>query len=96
MSIIRIDPDTMALRANQYRMEGQNVGQVIADLDSLLSALQTEWEGDASRAYADLYFSQLKPQFQRAQQLIDEIAHALDVTAQEMRATDQASAAQFR
>ena len=96
MSIIRIDPDTMIVRANQYRVEAQNVGQIIANLDQLLSALQTEWEGDASRAYADQYFSELKPTFQRAQQLIDEVSIALERTAQQMRDSDMTSASQFK
>lgn len=93
---IRIDPDTMNQRAGQYRNEAQNVGQIISSMDHLLGNLQTEWEGDASASYAERYNSDLKPAFQRAQQLIEEIAAALDKTAQQMREQDAAIANGFR
>ena len=93
---IRIDPDTMNQRANQYRTEAQNVGQVIQSMDNLLGTLQTEWEGSASQSYKDRYEGDLKPAFLRAQQLIDEIATALDKTAQQMREQDAAIASGFQ
>ena len=96
MANIRIDPDSMDSRANEYRTEGQNVGQVIAKMDNLLAALQAEWEGEASRSYADRYQSDLKPAFLRAQELIDEIATALNQTASAMREQDAAIASGFR
>ena len=57
------------------------MGNVISRMDSLLSALQSEWEGEASNAYASR-FQELRPGFVRAQELITEIAQSLDSTAQ--------------
>lgn len=85
---IRISPDVMNQRAGQYRNEAQNIGQVISSMDGLVSNLQAEWEGEASNAFVERYQSDLKPSFQRAQQLIEEIAAALDSTANDMRETD--------
>ncbi len=93
---IRIDPDTMDSRAGEYRTEGSKVGEVISKMDSLLSALQSEWEGEASKSYAERYESELKPAFQSAQQLIEEIATALNKTANAMREQDAALAGGFR
>lgn len=96
MSNIRIDPDTMNVRAGEYRNEADQVGQVIGKMDTLLSYLQAEWEGEASRSYIDRYQSDLRPSFQRAQDLINEIAVALDSTASMMREQDAHIAAGFR
>lgn len=92
---IRMTPDTMRQRATQYRSEADNVNGVIKKMDSLLSQLQGEWEGDASKSYAERY-AQLKPGFQKAEELIREIAQALDSTAKIVEETDQSIANQFR
>jgi len=92
---IRITPDQMRERANQYRNEADNVNGVICTMDSLLSNLQGEWEGAASESYAARY-EELKPGFQKAEELIREIASALDSTASIVETTDSDIAAQFQ
>jgi len=92
---IRISPDTMRQRAGQYRNEAQSVNQVITNMDNLLNNLQSEWEGEASQSYAQRY-AELKPGFQKAEQLINEIAQALDKTAASLEETDSSIAAAFR
>ena len=92
---IRITPDQMRQRANQYRNEADTVNGVIGQMDSLLGMLQAEWEGSASESYAARY-AELKPGFLKAEELIREIAQALDSTAQIVEETDSNIAAQFR
>ena len=92
---IRITPDQMRSRANEYRTEADTVNGVISKMDSLLSALQGEWEGSASESYAQRY-AELKPGFVKAEELIREIAAALDSTANIVEQTDQDIASQFR
>lgn len=92
---IRISPDTMRQRAGQYRSEANNVQSVISSMDNLLSQLQSEWEGEASQSYAQRY-AELKPGFQKAEELINEIAIALDKTAQALEETDASIASGFR
>lgn len=92
---IRITPDQMRSRANEYRTEATNVQGVINKMDRLLSTLQGEWEGAASRAYASR-FEELRPGFVRARELIDEIARALDATAARLEDTDAQIAAALR
>ena len=92
---IRITPDQMRERANQYRNEAETVNGVIGKMDSLLQALQGEWEGSASESYAARY-QELKPGFQKAEALIREIATALDSTARIVEETDSSIASQFR
>ena len=94
-SQIRISPDTMRQRAGQYRKEASNVNQVIAAMDNLLNNLQGEWEGEASQSYAQRY-AELKPSFNNAEELIDEIASALEQTADILEETDASIASAFR
>ncbi len=96
MANIRIDPDTMDVRANEYRAEAEQIGQVINKMDGLLNQLQGEWEGEASRAYYDRYMSDLRPNFVRTQDLANEIAAALNQTAMLMREQDTSIAASLR
>ncbi len=96
MANIRISPDQMRGRANEFRKEAQAVGDSISNMDRLLGQLQDEWEGEASKSYANRYQSELKPSFQKAQEMINEIAQALDKTAQEMQDMDQRIASGFR
>ena len=91
---IRISPDAMRERASQYRNEAETVNGVISKMDSLLSQLQGEWEGAASSSYAARY-AELKPGFMKAEELIREIAAALESTARIMEETDSEIAAQF-
>lgn len=92
---IRITPDQMRQRANEYRGQADVVNGVITKMDALLSALQGEWEGAASESYAARY-QELKPGFQKAETLIREIASALDSTANIVEQTDISIAAQLR
>lgn len=92
---IRITPDQMRTRATQYRNEADTVNGVIGKMDSLLQQLQSEWEGEASTAYAGRY-QELKPGFVKAEELIREIAAALDSTAKIVEETDVTIANKLR
>lgn len=92
---IRMTPETMRTRASEYTTQAGNIQQVIDKLDRLLQQLQQEWEGDASRAYAEK-FNQLRPGFVKTKDLVDEISAALKKTAQIVEETDRNIAGQFR
>lgn len=92
---IRITPDVMRQRAGQYRNEAEEVNGVIMRMDNLLNNLQGEWEGQASQSYAQRY-AELKPGFQKAEELINEIAAALDSVAMQLEQTDSSIAGAFR
>ena len=94
-SQIRITPEQMRTRANEYTAQAEVVQGVIEKMDSLLSALQGEWEGSASEAYAER-FEELRPGFVKAKELIDEISAALTATAKSLEETDANIASQFR
>lgn len=92
---IRMTPESMRTRAGEYTNQANNLQQVITKMDSLLKQLQSEWEGDASRAYAQR-FAELRPGFVKAKELVDEISASLKATANIVEETDKNVAAQFR
>lgn len=92
---IRMTPETMRSRAKEYLNQAEAVGEVISKMDILLDNLQSEWEGQASRSYAERY-GQLKPSFEDAQKLIEQIATALTQTANIVEETDKNIASQFQ
>ena len=92
---IRMTPETMRTRAGEYSTQAGNIQEIINKLDRLLAQLQNEWEGDASRAYAEK-FNQLRPGFVKTNELVDDISTALRKTAQIVEETDRNIAGQFR
>lgn len=92
---IRISPEQMMERAAQYRAEADVVNGVIGKMDTLLSELMNEWEGAASQSYAERY-GELRDGFVSAEELIREIATALESTAKIVEETDSNIASQFR
>lgn len=92
---IRMTPDTMRTRAGEYSAEAEKLQGIIGKMDSLLKNLQSEWEGDASQAYA-ARFTELRPGFIKAKELIDEISTALKSTAKIVEETDKSIAGQFK
>ena len=92
---IRMTPDAMHDRTNEYRTEAGNVNSVIARMDSLLSALQSEWEGSSADSYSARY-EELRPAFVKAEELINEIAKALDTSANYLAESDQNIANSWR
>ena len=95
MSQIRMSPEQMRGRANEYRTQASNVQEVISKMDALLQALLGEWEGSSAEAYSARY-TELKPSFVKAQTLINEIATSLDTAANQTEELDQGLASQWR
>lgn len=92
---IRMTPETMRTRATEYGRQADTLKDVIITMDNLLNQLQSEWEGAASESYAQKY-EELKPGFQKAEQLIRDIQAALNKTAEIVENTDADIASQFR
>lgn len=91
---IRITPEQMRSRAGEFRNEGQNFEECILKMQSLIDALQDEWEGAASQGFAN-QFSSLRPSFDKVRNLIEEIGGQLDSTAAAVENLDQEIASKF-
>ena len=95
MSLISLTPDELRQRAHQYSAEADKVNQVIQTMGNLLNQLQNEWKGEASQAYAERY-NELKPSFDKMEELIREISQALNTSADTYEQADQNLASGFR
>jgi len=91
---IRITPDEMRTRANDFRNAGDDYNQVVNTMRNLISILQDEWEGEASRQFA-AQFESLKPTFDSMFQLISDIAKQCDDTANAIEQLDSDIASKF-
>lgn len=85
---IRMTPETMRTRAGEYTTQANNLDSIINKMDNLLKQLQSEWEGEASRGFA-ARFTELRPGFVKAKELIDEISAALKSSANTVEQTDR-------
>ena len=92
---IRLTPQQMRERAGAVRTQGETFQGVIDQMQNIINELQTEWEGQASRAFAE-QFARLKPAFNDMRQLVYDIGSQLDGTANAVEQLDQDIAGKFR
>ena len=95
MANLRISPDQMRDRAAAFKGHASTLEGVISDMNSLLSSLQEEWEGDASASFAARY-NELKPSFVKTKELIAEIGTTLDSVASSSEQFDADMASHVR
>lgn len=95
MSLIRLTPDMMRLRAKEYRNESHKMDEVVKKLNTLLLSLQSEWDGKSAVAFQNQYES-LKPSLNQMVNLIESIATQLTQTANSIEALDQEIANRLR
>jgi WXG100 family type VII secretion target len=92
---IRMSPEQMRGRAKEFDTEGKNVEDVIKKMSGLIKSLQGEWEGTASKEFAN-QFNTLKPSFDKMRTLIDDISKQLTGTAKAMEEMDKEIANKFK
>ena len=91
---IRLTPETMRQRSGEVRTEGNNFEEVINKMQRVINELETEWEGEASRRFAD-QFHALRPSFNDMRNLIDDISRQLSGTADALEQLDSDIASKF-
>ena len=91
---IRLTPEQMRQRAGEVRTQGETFQDVVNRMQSIINELQSEWEGQASRAFAE-QFERLKPAFNDMRQLIDDIGTQLNSTADAVEQLDMDIAGKF-
>ncbi len=87
MAQLRVTPEQLHGRASEYRSQASEMEGIIGKLDSLISTLESEWEGNSASRYMAQY-SDLRPSFVSMQQLITELASALDSEANKFASAD--------
>lgn len=84
---IRVSPELLDERAQQFRTEAENFNEVVGRMETLKNTL--EWQGNAASKF-DQVFVELKPGFQKVNEVINELATALNTAANNYREADNA------
>lgn len=92
---IRMTPETMRQRAVDTDKQVEAMQNLITAMDRLLTTLKGEWEGDAMKGYEERY-NKIKPSFNNAKELLEEIAYNLRETARIVEEIDKNIGSQFR
>ena len=92
---IRMTPEQMRARAGEVRNQGATINEVVGRLGNIINELQSEWEGQASRAFAE-QFDRLRPAFYEMRQLVEDIGTQLEGTANAVEQLDKDIASRFR
>ncbi len=92
---IRVTPDRIRSNAAQCRDEAQALKEAIIQMSQIMDQLASEWTAGAGEMYAER-FSELKPSLHKTEELLLEIANALDSSARVMEQTEAGIASMFR
>ena len=92
---IRMTPEQMRSRAGEVRNQGEAFQEAVTRVGNIINELQSEWEGQASRAFAE-QFERLRPAFYEMRQLILDLGTQLEGTANAVEQLDQEIASRFR
>ena len=92
---IRMTPEQMRTRAAEVKSQHETFDGVITKMNGIISNLQGEWEGAASRAFYE-QFDRLRPSFEQMKQLLFDLNAQLSQTAQAVETMDQDIASKFR
>lgn len=87
MAQLRVTPEQLRGRATEYRGQASVVESVLEKLDSLISTLESEWEGNSASRYSSQY-SDLRPSIVSMQELITDLASSLDAEANKFEEAD--------
>jgi WXG100 family type VII secretion target len=95
---IRITPGQMQTRAGEYlQVKDNELRALIQRMNTLLTNLQAEWEGQAAQAYADRWNNVVRPDIENKMgSLLDDIAKSLNDTARILEETDAQISAAFK
>ncbi len=92
---IRMTPETMRARSREAESQARVMEDLNRKMTQLLNTLKQEWEGEAMVGY-EARFGQIKPILTNAHELLREIAHNLDKSAEIVERTDAEIGRQFK
>ena len=79
-SQVRMTPKTMIIRADQTEKQSQIIRNITNEIDKLFETLKSEWTSNTTIEYIARY-NKIRPSFQNAEGLLDEITHNLRESA---------------
>lgn len=95
MGVMKLDYESLRSQSKRYNQESGEVEAMIGRLDNLMSDLEAEWEGQASRAFSEQY-ADIRPSVVDLQNLLDKICTQLISVADTIEQNEQDIANQIR
>ena len=93
---ISLTPEQMQARISEVNRAEQDFVALFGNMQNMMTTLQQEWHGEASRSFAE-QFDRLKTQsFQPMRQLLEDISRQMQETLRVIQDTDQQLAGKFR
>ena len=89
---IRVSPETLQTRANEYGKASNDVTTILSNLSNLQEQLRSEW---AAFQGFDAQFNELKPKVTQFAELLQQINTQLTKTAEAMQQHDEALSRNF-
>src|SRR5690625_392042 len=91
---IRMSPEELKITANDYGRSHETIMTMLTELKGTQQKLSEQWEGRAFESFEN-QFEQLRPKVEEFAQLMEEIQHQLNKTAEAMADQDQALSQNF-
>ena len=92
---IRTTPEELRARSAEYRQKAEEIATVIQGLDSLISRLQDEFEGQAAQAFHQQY-QDIRPHFVKGREMTENLSQQTAQMAQNFEELDQQMASSLR
>ncbi|MFV0551409.1 MAG: WXG100 family type VII secretion target [Anaerorhabdus sp.] len=93
--IIRLNVEGLTTASGQLKQQGDELENLIQQLQRVIDSLPDSWEGAAAEAYAN-QFQTLKPGLLETRQLVTDIATQIDQTLKAAQDLDSSIASQLR
>lgn len=94
MALIKMTPEQLRSSATQYQRGSQSVTEVLNQLTRTQQEIEADWQGHGFDRF-NQEFQKLAPKIRQFAELLEEINHKLDQSADAMENTDQQIAGQF-
>jgi WXG100 family type VII secretion target len=91
---IGVNAEILHGHSNEIKGDSGELGQLIAKITNRINALDTDWKGQAATSFIQQW-ADLKPSFDKAQQLLDEIGTQLGQAATAYESFDAEMAAKI-
>jgi len=86
--------DLMEQRSREVKRQGEDFGVLYKKMGGIVKALEGEWKGKASQAFAQ-QFEELRPSFEKMIRLFEDVSMQLDQTAKATQKVDEDIASKF-
>jgi WXG100 family type VII secretion target len=91
---IGVNADVLRSRSQEIKGDSSDLGELTSRITNRVNALESDWQGAAAESFIQQW-ADLKPSFDKAQQLLDDIGTQLDQAATAFEQFDSDMASKF-